>query len=112
MGFGTLKRVPLLTEDDYLATMGETREPLRPEDAVAVDLESYLRVVDQHDLQGHDFSARAIASAYSMNNGAWQHILFSSAVPNVFLVLVLDGGRNAVYGHHVLDLNQKYGLES
>ena len=103
--------MPLLSEDDYLATMGEKRQVLRPEDAAAIDVGSYIRDIDRRDLRGYDFSALAIANAYSMDDGAWQQVLVSAAVPNVFLVVVLDGQRNAVHGHHVLDLSEKYGLD-
>jgi hypothetical protein len=102
--------MPLLSEDDYLATMGGKRQVLRPEDAAAIGVGSYVRGIDRRDMRGYDFSALAIANVYSMDDGAWQHVLVSASVPNVFLVVVLDGQLNAVHGHHVLDLNEKYGL--
>ena len=102
--------MPLLSEAEYLATMGARREPLRPEEAAPVDLGVYVRAIDARDLRGHDFSGLGIASAYAIDGGAWRHVLVSSEMPNVYLVLVLDGQANAVYGHRVLDLNERYGL--
>src|SRR5690348_15719033 len=93
-------RVPLLSQDDYLATMGETRRALRPDQAAPVDLGRYLRSIDAHDFQGFDFSARAVANAWSIDGGAWQHVLLSADVPNVFLVLVVNSQANEVHGHY------------
>ncbi len=39
-----------------------------------------------------------------------QHILVNTGMENVYLVIVVDISRRAIWGHHLLNLNQKYGL--
>ena len=74
----------LLIHDGYLATMGGTREPLVPNGAASVDLGRYIDSIDPQDFQGFDFSSRVVASAVSIDDGAWQHVIINRAIPNVF----------------------------
>ncbi|TWH04750.1 hypothetical protein L615_001000000830 [Nocardioides sp. J9] len=92
--------------------MGQTREALAPDDVVPADLGRYIRTIDELDFQSFDFSDRVVANAWAIDGGAWQHILFSADVPNVFLVIVVNGRSNDVHGHYVLDLNSHYGIGS
>ena len=41
-----------------------------------------------------------------------QHVLVCCDIANVFLVLVLDLDATQVRGHHILDLNDLYGVVS
>jgi hypothetical protein len=45
-----------------------------------------------------------------MPDTPYQHVLIQCEAANVFLVLVLDLHERAVAGHHLLDLNEVYGL--
>ena len=101
-----------LNEDEYLATMGSTRDRLDQDaELVSADLGAYLRTVDSSDCRGFDFSDRVVADVMSMDNGRWQHVLLAADAPNVYLVIVLDGSVQRVHGHHLLDLNKLYGLD-
>lgn len=39
-----------------------------------------------------------------------QQVLVRCEIANVFLVLILDLRQRQVYGHHLLDLKELYGL--
>ena len=45
-----------------------------------------------------------------MQETPYQHVLVECDTADVFLVLVLDVPARTVTGHHLLDLNQVYGL--
>lgn len=105
-----LDHVPLLSRNEYLATMGRA-QPMRLADAPPVDLGLYFRSIDEHDFQGFDFSAADIEGARSVDGGTWLHVSLRADVPNVFLVIVVEGRSNEVHGHYLLNLNEVYGLD-
>jgi hypothetical protein len=44
--------------------------------------------------------------------GTYEHIVFETNHKRVYLVIVHDLKAHAVLGHHLLDINEKYGLPS
>jgi hypothetical protein len=98
--------MPLLTAEQFLATFGETRHRVGDEPP-PLDFWPYFDSIPAHDFQGHDFSEGAVEYAWRMEPGPYEHVLVSSAVPNVFLVLVLDREAGVVYGHRLLDLDRE-----
>ena len=52
----------------------------------------------------------ADAEALPYADGSFEHVLVSSDQRNVFMVIVLDLTRRVVYGHHLLNLNELYGV--
>lgn len=99
-----------LTESEYLATMDCKPVPVGHDDAPPFDFWPYFESIPDGDFGRHDFSDGAVTYAWTMPVHAYQHVLIAGEVTNVFLVLVLDLQRGEVYGHHVLDLRQLYGL--
>ncbi|MEU8330585.1 hypothetical protein [Micromonospora sp. NPDC048839] len=51
-----------------------------------------------------------MTNVWQMPDGIYQHVLIASGTPNVYMALVLDLRTAAVLGHHLLDLNELYGL--
>jgi hypothetical protein len=49
---------------------------------------------------------------YRYADESFEHVLVSSDQRNVFMVIVLDLTRRVVYGHHLLNLNELYGVAS
>ena len=107
----SLSRLTWLSSTSATFACGQTGTGKAPDPAACVDAGSYIDNIDPQDFEGFDFTLRVVASAVSIDNGAWQHVLISSDVPHVFLVVVLNGRTTEVYGHHVLDLNRLYGLD-
>ncbi len=70
----------------------------------------YFEAIPTEDFDGHDFSEGRVSYAWKMHGTAYQHVLVECQTSNVFLVLVLDVPERLVAGHHLLNLNQIYGL--
>jgi hypothetical protein len=51
-----------------------------------------------------------VECVYRSADGRWDHVLVPSAVAPTYLVVVVDVERNVIVGHHVLTLNDQYGL--
>ena len=76
----------------------------------AVDFWPYVDAIPQADFGAHDFSKGEVSYAWNTGEDTWQHVLVRCDEPNVFLGIVLDLSVNKVLGHHLLDLNEHYGL--
>lgn len=99
----------LLTRDAFLATMGQDRTALGPEELPPFDFWPYVEGIPASHLGGFDFSSGRVPHVWATDRGQWQHVLISSNEPNVFLVVVLRTRPPGVHGHHLLDLNELYG---
>ncbi len=102
-------QVPRLTEEAFKATMPQAVARDLAEDA-PVEFWSYFDTIPESDFAGHDCSAGIVTSVYRDTSGRWEHVLVGTEDRNVFMVLVVDLTNQCVQGHHLLDLNQRYGL--
>ena len=103
--------VPLLSREQYLATMDQHPTPVENADSAPVDLGGYIDQIPESDLGGYDFSHREVSRAWNTVEDKWQHVLIRCAVPNVYLVVVLDLAPPEIAGHYLLDLNAEYGID-
>lgn len=101
--------MPLLTREQYLATMGDRPSRVEADAPPPVDFWRYVEQIPAADLDGHDFSAGEVSQAWNTVEGTWQHVLIGCSEPNVFLAIVLALTPPGVSGHYVLDLNEHYG---
>jgi hypothetical protein len=104
--------MPLLTSEQYLATFGESRNRVGPDEPPPFDFWPYFEAIPVADFDGHDCSAGVVENAWRMSRGGFEHVLVNSEDRNVFMVLVLDRESGVVYGHRLLDLNREYGLDA
>ncbi|MEU7997315.1 hypothetical protein AB0B83_18535 [Micromonospora sp. NPDC049060] len=100
----------LLTAEEFTATIGTPPAPVDVDESAPFDFWPYFDAIPREDLGGHDFSDEEVTHVWQMPDGTHQHVLIACDTPNVFLALVLDLRTASVAGHHVLDLNQIYGL--
>ncbi len=47
---------------------------------------------------------------YRTNDQRYHHVLIATSFENVYLVVIITLAAATIYGHHVLDLGEKYGL--
>lgn len=106
-----MRRVALLSEAEYQATMGTPMVVVGPDDPFhPVPLGPYTALIPAEDFQGHDFSARNIETVYRDPSGRFLHVLVAATKRNVYLVIIVDEPAQSIHGHYLLDLNKLYGV--
>ena len=100
-----------LTKDEYLATFVEPMRRLEADESYKpVPIAEYVDGV----IAGFDppptRADLGIHHVYLNGDRTFCHVLIHYGRHNEFLVVVVDCGREAVYGHHLLDLNREFGL--
>lgn len=100
-----------LSEEEFHATFAEPmRELGEDEESVVVSLAEIVEeAIRRHSLPttSEDIDIHHI----SVNGtNTYTHVVFGYGIPNEYLVAVIDHSGPAVYGYHLLDLNEKYGL--
>ena len=100
-----------LTDEEFHGTFAEPmRELGDDEEPPAIDIRNYVgRVIrlkrlptSNDDIQLHNI--------YVNGTHTYTHVMFWYGVPNVYLVIVIENDGPRIHGHHILDLNEKYGL--
>jgi hypothetical protein len=102
----------LLSREEYLATFGETRTRVSPDEAPPFDFWTYFDAIPVSDFESRDCSAGTVQHVWREGSGRYEHVLINSEDRNVYMVLVLDRLARTVYGHRLLDLNREYGLNA
>lgn len=101
-----------LTHTEFLATMAAPMRRLEPgEMERPIPLGDYLK--ECIDTLGLPTSLEEIEieHVYLAADRKHSHVMFSFGEPNRYLVLVINHQNNNVLGHHILDMNQEYGLK-
>jgi hypothetical protein len=111
----------LLTEPEFQATFVM---PMRNLSAVAVnhkdgeagveggviDIWPYVASVPAADLDGEVVRTEVVDGVWRSGEERWDHVLVATDTQNVHLVVVVDLVADQIFGHHLLDLNAKYGV--
>ncbi len=73
-----------------------------------IDIWPYVDAIPTADFD--KFTLRDVAYVYLNPTGFYQHVLIATENKNVFLVVVLEVMNKRIYGHHLLNLMELYGL--
>jgi hypothetical protein len=76
-----------------------------------IDIWPYVDAVPADDLAGFSVYDQFVEAVYRSDDGRFEHVLVMTRTKNVFLVVVVDLANNRIFGHHLLDLNEEYGLK-
>jgi hypothetical protein len=102
----------VLSEAEYLHTM---RSPMRDVTAnldEGIDIWPYIRTVATTvNIPSIVLQNEWVEYVYRCGDDAFDHILISTDEKNVFLAVIVNRNEQMVYGHHLLDLNEKYGAK-
>ncbi len=90
----------------FVAPMRDVSEDSDP----VTDIWSYVRAIPPLELRDLTHRTEEVAYVYRSGDDQFDHVLIPTIAPNIYLVIVVSRAAAAVYGHHLLDLNQKYGL--
>ncbi len=100
----------LLTEDEYRATFAEPMENVTGKATNVLDIWPYVDSIALADLEGHAIYDRFVECVYRTPDARFDHVLVMTKTENIYLAVVVDLERNAIHGHHLLDLNRLYGI--
>ena len=73
-----------------------------------LDIWPYVDAIPLADLEG--FELADVAYVYLNPNRLYEHVLIATEDKNVFFVIVIDVEQVKVYGYHLLNLVELYGL--
>jgi hypothetical protein len=93
-------------ERTFVAPMHSVTAALLP----IVDVWTYVQAIPAVELGATALGE--IEHIYRAADGAFNHVLISTNFANVYLVIAISRDGPAIHGHHVLDLNSKYGLSA
>jgi hypothetical protein len=99
-----------LDKTQFLATFAAPMRDVTDEATNVIDIWPYVDAVPPEDLQGHQVYDHFVEYVYRDATGRFDHVQVMTKTKNVYLTIVVDLHRDVVYGHHLLDLNEKYGL--
>lgn len=100
----------LLTEDEFLATLAEPMKNITGKEWDVLDIGPYVDAVAPADLQGHSIDDGSVEDVYRAPDDRFDHVLATTKTKNVYLAILVDLKQDAIYGHHLLDLNRIYGI--
>lgn len=90
-------------------------EPLRQVTEAAnppLDIWPYVRAVPTADLRGFQIWDKFVECVYRSSDDRFDLVHVCTRTPNIFLVIVVDRVQAVIHGHHLLDLNELYGISS
>ena len=77
-----------------------------PDDEPLFDFWQYVDNIPREDYCGFDCHEGRVTFVYTSSTGHFEHVLFDSENPDVFMAIVLDLKRNKVHGHYLLNLRK------
>lgn len=75
-----------------------------------IDIWPYVASIPTSELANCVIVEGCVEHVYRNGDATFDHVLVVTRTQNVFVVVVVDLVRNTIRGHHVLDLNDAYGL--
>ncbi|HUQ69909.1 MAG TPA: hypothetical protein VM165_10320 [Planctomycetaceae bacterium] len=100
----------LLSDAEFAATFAEPMRNVTDDAGDVIDIWPYVDAVPTADLCGHEVYDQFVDYVYRDGTGCFDHVLVMTRTKNVYLAVVVDLTHQRVFGHHLLDLNKKYGL--
>lgn len=103
--------IRLLSEEEFARTFSSPMKRVGSDEDPPIDFWPYFEAIPAGHFQEHDCSFGRVECVYQDNSAVYEHVLVVSETKNVFMVIVIDRTLLQVHGHHLLNLNRKYGLE-
>lgn len=100
----------LLNESQFHTTFAAPMRDVTGEATNVTDIWPYVDSVPPKELRGHEACDQFVEFVFRDATGRFDHVQVMTKTKNVYLIIVVDLRDNMIYGHHLLDLNEKYGL--
>lgn len=75
-----------------------------------IDIWPYVASVPPDDLSGHHVQHECVEHVYRAPDDRFDHVMVMTLTKNVYLVVIVDLIGDCLLGHHLLNLNDAYGL--
>lgn len=100
-----------LSDAEFHATFAEPMKQISIERSKDVlELSSYINECFHRDVIPMTEAGLKHDRMYETGDGKHLHLIHHFGRPNVYFIIVAATATNAIVGHHILDLNKKYGL--
>ena len=93
-------------QQTFLAPMRDVTKTAEP----ILNIWPYVDAIPTADLDEFALLDGIVKHVYLHPNERYEHVLISTEDDNAFLVIIIDLVAVSIYGHHLLDLVQLYGL--
>jgi hypothetical protein len=100
----------LLDPKEFKGTLAPPMRDVLASATNVIDIWPYVASVPLSDLFGNTIVDGMVEHVYRNATDTFDHVMVVTSAKNVFLAIVVDLKGDAVFGHHLLDLNQEYGL--
>jgi hypothetical protein len=97
-----------LSETEFRRSYADPMRDMTKAQQAAADIWPYVDLLTPQSVGVARIGDVALVSRDA--DSRYDHVLLDTGMENTFLVIVVDLGARAVLGHHLLDLNIKYGL--
>ena len=100
-----------LTEEQYLKTMTGRMVDITATAEAVIDIWVYAeRLVFEGELDQTIVENQYVQSVYRNDSTTFDHVLLHTGEHNVYVVILVDLINEVIFGHYMLNLNQKYGV--
>ena len=99
-----------LTEKEFESTFTPPMTDITSSAEEMINIWPYVEKVLSSEYADAETDSWDVEYVYINQPESHQHILLNTEMENIFLVVVVDVTNKSIYGHHLLNLNQKYGL--
>lgn len=100
----------LLTRQEYLGYFAKPMTELDPKEYAASGVWLYVSNIPRGDFREFEIAEGYIPFIYKSGDDKYDHVHVSTKTANVYLVILYDRKKSTIIGHHLLDLNEKYGM--
>ncbi len=101
--------MPNLSDAQFKETFSPPMRQLPPGSSPPFDFWGYVDAIPIADYLGY-LCQGDVSYVWEDFSGKFRHVLLNSQDKNVFMAVVLDLSEGKVLGHHLLNLNELYGL--
>jgi hypothetical protein len=103
-------RTRRLHDREFHVTLVEPMRNITGTEREVIDVWPYFDAILPVDLHPFSIDDPQVELVYRAGNDRYDHVLIPTRTNNVYLVIVVDLFLKEVVGHHVLNLNDKYGV--
>lgn len=100
----------VLPEERFLETFFPPMQDVTKSAEEIVDIWEYTEAVLSTEFSGRDTQGWDVAHVYRSSSNAWLHVLVATDVSDAYIVIVIEVAKREIFGHHFLNLREKYGL--